>query len=477
MTLTRKIAAAALAAALVATLGSISSNQAADAGEKGIEGAGPKAIAHHAGGKAIPGNNKGPTPRLYPVGMGAGEPTVGATNEGNLFFAALPGMASKVLRSSDQGATWEDVSPKLPTGQDIHRVSLDPYVHVDATEGVDRVFTIDLTVACSFMSFSDDEGESWITNPLACGRPVNNHQTLFTGPPKTSLTPLYPNLVYYCWNDVASSACSKSIDGGLTFAPTGTPAYLGVNDEATLCGGIHGHGHVDSRGNVYLPRDYCGQPYLAISRNEGLTWETVQVAKNGMPTQCGYTSCTDPSIRTDSKGNIYYLYIARNRLPHLVISRDGGKTWSMPMMVAAPGVNGSNLPSLEVSAPGKLAFVYYGTQNSPFPRCHHECTEKDWAKTTWNGYMAMSVNALSDKPVFYSTTVNDPRDPLKRQQCGPGRCGTSVYDFIDVNIAPDGQVWGSFVDACTLICGTRDGIQDAGKDGIVGRLVGGPNLR
>ena len=51
--------------------------------------------------------------------------------------------------------------------------------------------------------------------------------------------------------------------------------------------------------NVYLPRDYCSQPWLAISRDEGLTWETVQVAKNGMPVNCGFTSCTDPSVAVD----------------------------------------------------------------------------------------------------------------------------------------------------------------------------------
>ena len=30
---------------------------------------------------------------------------------------------------------------------------------------------------------------------------------------------------------------------------------------------------------------WCGQPYLAISHDEGQTWTKVQVAKNGMPTQ------------------------------------------------------------------------------------------------------------------------------------------------------------------------------------------------
>src|SRR5688500_18226714 len=131
MTAPRRIAAAALAAALVAALTSISSHETAGAGEKGTEGAGPKAIAHQAGAQVIADNHRGPSPRLFRVGFGAGESTVGATNEGNVFFVALPGAASKVLRSSNDGETWEDVSPKLPTGQDVHKVSLDPYIHID----------------------------------------------------------------------------------------------------------------------------------------------------------------------------------------------------------------------------------------------------------------------------------------------------------------------------------------------------------
>jgi hypothetical protein len=320
------------------------------------------------------------------------------------------------------------------------------------------------------MSFSDDEGETWTVNPLACGRPVNDHQTLFAGPPSSSLTINYPNVVYYCWNDVASSSCSKSIDGGLTFRPTGFPAYPGVKtDDGGFCGGLHGHGHVGPEGNVYLPREYCGGAYLAISKDEGTTWTNVKVAK------MEHVNGADPTVATDRKGNIYYLFMGQDRLPYLVISKNEGKTWSKPMMVAPPGVNESNLPSIDVSGVGKIALVYYGTENSPFP-CKDGCSDDAYARTTWNGYMTISANALDANPTFYTTTVNDKKDPLKRRTCGPGRCDTSVYDFIDVQIAPDGGVWAAFVDACTLVCSTKNGLQDSGHDGVVGHLVGGPGL-
>ena len=472
MSKSRRLVIAAVAAAVVAAFASVSAQQIADATEKGTQGSGNKAVAHHPGGQLISGNDRGPSPRLFRVGTPSGEPTIGVTNEGNVYYVSLVGTGSQVLRSTNEGRAWTNVSPKLPNGQNVHKVTLDPYIYVDDAEGVDRIFTIDLTVACSYMSFSDNEGDSWITNPLACGKPVNDHQTLFSGPPKSSLTIDYPNVVYYCYNDIASSNCSKSIDGGLTFRPAGFPAYPGVNSDTDLCGGIHGHGHVDPRGNVYLGRDYCGQPWIAISRDEGTTWETMQVATNGVPANCGFTSCTDPSISSDRKGNIYYLYAAKDHLPYLVISRDDGKTWSKPMMVGAPGVNDANLPSLDVSAPGKLAIAYYGSENSPYERCREDCEDKDYLKTTWNGYMAVSTNALDKNPTFYSSTVNDKRDPFKRQRCGPLRCGTAIYDFLDVTIAPDGQVWAAFVDACTFSCADRRATTDAGNEGVVGHFVG-----
>ena len=73
----------------------------------------------------------------------------------------------------------------------------------------------------------------------------------------------------------------------------------GVDGVAGLCGGLHGHGFVDSKGNVYLPRSYCGRPYLAISRDEGVTWENVLVSK-----KVGATG-NDPNVTVDDKGVIF----------------------------------------------------------------------------------------------------------------------------------------------------------------------------
>jgi hypothetical protein len=454
----------------------------------GDDGSGGKAVAHYPGGAKAPSAQKNaPSAQLSRINidgtvLNGVEPTLGLTKNGDVFYTAFQtNTRIEVAHSADNGKTWDLRSPKIGN-RNVHGLSFDPYIYVDPR--TDRIFNIDLTVACSYLSFSDDKGKSWITNPLACGRPVNDHQTLFAGPPVQSPTVGYDRIVYYCWNDVGSSSCSKSLDGGLTFSPTGSPAYPGVDPDAggqgsNFCGGLHAHGYVGNDGTVYLPKGHCGQPWLSISKDEGRTWKRVQVANNG-------TSTHEAGVATDKKGNIYYAWLGRDRLPYLSISRNEGETWSKPEMIGAPGVKEANLPGLDVGDPGKIAMVYMGSENSPFRPAkndnHGECTavgscqENDYKKTTWNGYMTISANALDKKPVFYSGTVNNKKDPLIRDNCGPGRC-RAVFDFIDIVISRDGTAWGAFVDGCISICATPGSTTNLGSEAVVGRLVGGPKLR
>jgi hypothetical protein len=441
------------------------------------DGSGGKAVTHRGGGAKVnsaAAKRNAPSAKLQRItidGMPINgvEPTLGLTKDGHIFYTAFQSNTRiDVAHSGDGGKSWDLRSPQIG-GRNVHTVSVDPYIYVD--KDTDRIFNIDLTVACSYMSFSDDKGKSWITNPLACGRPVNDHQTLFTGPPAESPMVVYPNIVYYCWNDVGSSSCSKSVDGGVTFHPTGSPAFPGVDPDAGgqgggFCGGLHGHGFVAEDGTLLLPKGHCGQPWLAISKDEGKTWTRVQVANNGVADH-------EADAVMDKKGNIYYIYIGRDRLPYLVVSTNGGKKWSKPVMVGPPGLKEANLPAMDLGSVGKVAFVYMGSENSPYRPGSDE--QGDYKNTTWNGYMGITANALDKDPLFYTSTVNDKKDPLVRDTCGPGRC-RAVYDFIDVVVDRGGQTWAAFVDGCIAIC-SQTGPSNLGSEAVVGHLVGGPRLR
>ncbi|HEV3473104.1 MAG TPA: hypothetical protein VG408_07880 [Actinomycetota bacterium] len=450
-----------LSVAAIAILGVVSAQSTSAQGD----GSGGRAVAHHAGGEKIDDpsiTGRAPEAHLLRTGMKALEPTLGISKDGIIYFVATPGLGAEILRSVDGGRRWETVSPRLGD-RNAHPVTLDPYVYLDKWTG--RLFTIDLTVACSYLSYTDDLEVGWTTNPLACGRPVNDHQTLFSGPPVSSTPIGYDNIVYYCWNDVATSSCSKSLDGGLTFTVTGSPAYLGPNTEKTEnCGGLHGHGVVGEDGTIFLPREYCEQPWLAISRDEGLTWEHVRVSNK--------TAIwgPDPSVDVDEKGNVYYVYLDKDRLPYLVVSRDNGKTWSKPKMIASPGLTETVHATIDAGDPGSVAVAYYGTDDVKGPIEEREYSQE----VEWSAYITMTTDAFSNDPVFYTGQVNASDDPMARGPCGPRRCYDAL-DFIDVVIAPNGIPYAALADSCFGPCvGPGAPVQTSG---VVGALVGGPRLR
>ena len=436
------------------------------------DGSGGKAVAHRAGGRRVSATGA-PDAKLYRIpDTEAIEPTLGIDKKGHIYYTAASGATDvDVFKSTDSGKTWTLASPTFPGGAKAHPLTLDPYIYVDESTG--RIFNIDLTVACSYLSYSDDGGTTWTTNPIACGRPINDHQTLFSGPPAVSPTAAFEEVVYYCWNDFGlGSSCSKSLDGGISWTPTGGPAFLGfdVQGQGDQCGGFHGHGVVGKDGTVYLPKEYCGQPFLGISKDEGLTWEQVQVASNTTE-----PLGSDTSVAVDDKGNLYYTYETAKQELYLVTSRDGGKTWSRPLMVGHPSVEEVTLPTLDVGDPGKVAIGYVATEDSPFDKCQPDCTSADYAKTEWNGYITITSNVFAKDPLFFSATANDPDDPIYRGRCDfSTRCGP-LLDFMDIEISPDGTPYAAMVDACTLVC-AKSGAA-SGSDAIVGRLVGGPKLR
>lgn len=454
--------------------------------------AGPRGIAHRSGGRVIASlNDNAPVPQLSATGTLAAEPTLGITKDGDVFYVGLEQVGARyewpVMRTTN-GRSWEEVSPTLG-GQRRHAMGLDPMLHVDRDTG--RIFTADIqaVVGCSaIVSFSDDEGQSW-TSSKVCG--LTDHQNIFTGPPAISSTVGYPNVVYYCAADggalagySTASSCVKSLDGGLTWLRTGEPAF---HDDPTQeggfifeghCAGLTAHGFVDKEGTVYVPRGWCGQPWLAMSKDEGRTWTRVQVADNGMAEASegeGGLEEHETAVAVDSKGNIYYVWSARNRLPYLAVSRDGGETWSKPMMIGIPRLRESNLPNMDVGKDGRIAVAYIGSENAP-GGSQPTGSGDAYKNAKWNAYVTLTTDALDKDPIFYTTRVNDIKDPLEVGSCGIVRC-QQIFDFIDLDIAPDGTPWVALVDGCHLPDGSKDCINSTWGRGFTAHLVGGPKLR
>jgi hypothetical protein len=382
--------------------------------------------------------------RWLPVaGYDGREPTLGVDSKGVLYYAArdysggntppVSATQTPIMRSKDGGLTWTDVSPRLPTGDREPPRSGDPMVIVDPW--TDRIFQIELyDLVCNWLVFSDNGGESWTSNPKACSSLVVDHQTIGAGPSATGVAlPVYRNIVYVCVNQIADSHCSRSLNGGLTFESFHL-VFPGVKPgTSTLCGGIHGHVLVAPDGVVYLPREYCGDGYVGISRDDGLTWEIKDI--DGGLGEWG----NDPNMAFDAAGTVYYAFTsAKTQAIWLTWTKDKGVTWSKPVRASPPHLTAANHPSITAGDDGRVGLVFLGTTSDLSEGQDH------W---TWDAYMGVSWDAKNETPTFTTVRVNPEDDPVYRGDCRNIRCGY-IREFLDASVAPDGSVWGAFVDAC-----------------------------
>ncbi|MFA5943592.1 MAG: sialidase family protein [Candidatus Thermoplasmatota archaeon] len=439
------------------------------------------AVAHHA--NATPATATGPLPIgcLVHTGVDSAEPTIGIASDGTVFHypAAIidrdlpdtPAVRflTGVAVSYNEGADWRILLPTVGPTVPTHQVSLDPYFYLDPD--TDRIWADDLfSPNCSMSSMSDDLGATWTNSVAGCFE--TDHQTIFAGPPVTSTTVGYPNILYRCSiNYVAldgastASTCTKSLDGGLTNVPTGAPLY--VTDLPDVCSGGVGHGTAGPDGTIYIPKGTCDEAMLFISHDEGLTWTGVQVSDLDMA-----PGEHDAGVGVDAAGNVFYFWIGADRLPYLAVSHDQGATWEAPRMVGPPGLKEAHLPAAQAGGEGKVAWAYFGSFDSPGAGSD----DGEYAETTWHQLVGMTVDGLADNPTYYTAYANPPEDPIARGTCGTVRCNNAVKDFIHLEIGPDGTPWVASVDGCIAACARGESAENDGREGAVARLWGGPSL-
>lgn len=425
---------------------------------------------------------------VRPTGFLAFEPTLGSMRDGTVLASALekslqapdPDLRS-VIRSRDGGATWQDVTPRI-AATNWPPTSGDPYLHVDPDTG--RTFVSQLeALVCSTLSISDDGGDTWTHQPLGCGHPVGlqDKQTLFTAPPRAATTVGYPNLVYYCVNRIADTACATSLDGGLTFGPLRPLVYQGYSPDEGLCGGLTGHGVTAPDGRVYLPKVHCNVPTVAISDDDGLTW-THSVVSEAMPTGTSLSNGASYQdvlldMAVDGEGNVYVVWVGHDRAVYMGRSFDAGASWQPPVRISPDDMGTAAFPMMTAGDLGRVAVGYIAASSG---KDYDEMENND----TWHGYLVIAADAREHLPLLATLRVNPESDPLARGVCGGQRCGHptppagyrgAMGDFLDLTIDTEGRPWAAFVDVCQGSCiagGPREGAELT-----LATLATGPSLR
>jgi hypothetical protein len=358
-----------------------------------------------------------------------------------------------VARSGDEGMSWSDVTPR-PFPPETN----DPYLYVDPATG--RVFSFHMfpLLTCATVSFSDDGGDTWTTNPAGCGPTgIWDHQTMVAAAPRT-LTPVgYPNIVHQCVNAIYAAMCSRSLDGGRTWSPS-TPAFLAGRSGTSLCA-LHGHLAAAADGTLYLPTTECGnQPTVYVSRDDGLTWRRSVVTDAS-------AEKVDPAVAVDAAGNVYVTWQDPNGKLQLSVSRDLGTTWSAPVAPAPLQLTGA-LPAIVAGDAGHIAIAFPGTADLPDGAASPRDSD---ATISWGGYMIYSTTAADPDPSFTTirTTGDDPLMEGERCAFHNGRCAVQ-WDFIGAAVTPDGRPFAAMVDACPGKCGPGGGgVSDYSSPGVV----------
>lgn len=395
------------------------------------------------------------------------EPTMQAGPTGDLYYATTDtngvavGFGAGVARSLDAGASWEDVTPQLGD-QTMPPETNDPYVYVDPWTG--RVFSFHMApiLLCSILSFSDDQGATWTTNPVGCGPTgVWDHQTMVAAPPTAGVQTVgYDNVLVQCVNAIYAAMCARSLDGGMTWLD-GQPAYLNEN-VTTGCGAQHGHLASEADGTIYLPTSECGTaPVVYISRDSGFSWERHQVSDIDMPFQ-------DPTVAVDGAGTIWVSFQDQTGALFLSHSSDDGATWSPAVRITPEGTIATK-PAMVAGDAGRIAIAYPGTDDVGSWAEIDAMSDEELRALVWGGFVTVATDAAASDAVFTTVEVTG-ADPLMRgYACGSeGRCSWQV-DFIETTVTPDGQVFASFSDGCIRACVTDPAVPD--DAGAVGAAV------
>jgi hypothetical protein len=375
------------------------------------------------------------------MGRGAGEPSVGSdwkTGVANIQSDLETLFVTFNDSCPANGASSSWVNRRAPTSQ---FVDSDPIGFTDRDTG--RVFAGELTLLSPQtvkISHTDDDGVTWVPDQSGGIASAVDHETIGGGvyhaPIPTGVSPLYPNAVYYCSQDIATALCSRSDDGGAHYGPS-VPIY-----NLTACGGLHGHVKVSPKdGTVYVPnRDCAGQSAAVVSQDNGITWSVRPVQSAAVPNT---SASDDPAIGIDSNGRVYFAFANNGTAAAVATSDDFGVTWHNIFNVSSVfGLKNIAFPAAVAGSAGRAAVAFYGSTTGVGDSNLGDFTG------IWHLYVAHTFNGGAT----WTTSDLTPTLPMQRGgllRGGDAYITRNLLDFFDVTIDRDGRVLVGYVNGCS----------------------------
>jgi hypothetical protein len=396
------------------------------------------------------------------------EPMLAVNRRGTLFMGIatdkglyedsgrLNGTAeTALLRSRDDGRTWQRI--RLPGGIDAS----EGFPYIDPV--TDRLFvtslSADVTRCGQPVIHSDDEGATW-TEAAArpgCSPPTQGDwPKIFSGPFKDKPPGRYPTAVYVC-NFIpnvlvaASIGCWRSDDGGNHFDFTGfLPTINGLCQAGDVQGGtgatiVHGSGRVLANGDVVVPLTVCGRPAVVLSSDEGKTWRGIATGGRSLGLEDmialreGFVlAVTDhvwsENLAVDDRDNLYFAYVRDG--VHLMVSRDGGRSWRHLGIVTPPGIVHAVVASVTTRG-SEVALTYYATPDKGDAFGAYGMN--------WRAWMTYSPDALAAQPEFRSAPTSPESAPTMSASM-PGCCTTdqTFLEYTGVKFVSPTEVRGAF---------------------------------
>jgi hypothetical protein len=371
---------------------------------------------------------------------GGGEPTLAVLKDGRVLVVA----GSDVLRLNTDG-TWDDVTPPADA---TASATLDPFLVGDRV--TDRVYNTQL-VQCLRLSWTDDAGATWQTNPAACGGPEQHHQKLAVGPGPAGRRIVQMgtmNLASWLTTDETVIMSSRSLDGGYSWSqnPAMVREVHGMEPRAVGNIAVADDGSVHMIAylcDAFVDAEYNG---LAVGRSTdyGATWTWQRIGPGGGPCEG-----IDPGLSTAGNSVHAVWWDSSAGAAHVwySMSKDSGVTWSPPSAIPTPGLLSFELVDAAASKDRVAAAFLANIDSDKGPN-----QVDGWSR--WYPYVA-TLDLTSEGASWEVVRLED--HPL---QLGPicidgPKCmdgSRNLLDFIDVQLGPEDRVHVAYPDGCNANC-------------------------